>query len=310
MENEKLVLAGEDIRQQLEESIADNKQSSLEKCTVAETLEKEKEQIETELCLAEKRLLEETNKCKQTVEELSNACNLNTSALHLENEHLIKLVQETDFEIVGLKKNIEQMDTHNKKTKDILSSTLEEQKQFAHLINEKEIFIEKFKEKSSKLEEELDKCSQALRKKEILRKTILEKNRSFGSVKEGSNLLQKELEQLREQQSQTGPGAEPKTLNRTTGVESEVSQLNIIKDHLEEEIKHHQKIIEDQNQSWMQLLQSLQEQKKEMDEFKYQHEQMNIIHTQIFLEKDEEIKSLQKTIEQIKTQLNEEKQDI
>jgi predicted RNase H-like nuclease (RuvC/YqgF family) len=89
-----------------------------------------------------------------------------------------------------------------------------------------------------------------------------------------------------------------------------VSQLNIIKDHLEEEIKHHQKIIEDQNQSWMQLLQSLQEQKKEMDEFKYQHEQMNIIHTQIFLEKDEEIKSLQKTIEQIKTQLNEEKQDI
>jgi hypothetical protein len=268
MENEKLVLAGEDIRQQLEESIADNKQSSLEKCTVAETLEKEKEQIETELCLAEKRLLEETNKCKQTVEELSNACNLNTSALHLENEHLIKLVQETDFEIVGLKKNIEQMDTHNKKTKDILSSTLEEQKQFAHLINEKEIFIEKFKEKSSKLEEELDKCSQALRKKEILRKTILEKNRSFGSVKEGSNLLQKELEQLREQQSQKGPGAEPKTLNKTTGVESEVSQLNIIKDHLEKEIKHHQKITEDQNQSWMQLLQSLQEQKKEMDEFK------------------------------------------
>jgi hypothetical protein len=78
MENEKLVLVCETIRQQLEESIADNKQSSLEKCTVAETLEKEKEQIETELCLAEKRLLEETNKYKQTIEELSSARNLNT----------------------------------------------------------------------------------------------------------------------------------------------------------------------------------------------------------------------------------------
>jgi predicted RNase H-like nuclease (RuvC/YqgF family) len=86
-----------------------------------------------------------------------------------------------------------------------------------------------------------------------------------------------------------------------------VPQLNIIKDHLEEEIKHHQKIIEDQNQSQMQLPWSLQEQRKEMDEFKYQHEQMNITHTQLFLEKDEEIENLQKTIEQIKTQLNEER---
>jgi chromosome segregation ATPase len=39
-------------------------------------------------------------------------------------------------------------------------------------------------------------------------------------------------------------------------------------------------------------------------------EQMNITYNQLFLEKDEEIKNLQKTIEQIKTQLNEEKQDI
>uniref|UniRef100_A0A8C0XLR3 Thyroid receptor-interacting protein 11 n=1 Tax=Castor canadensis TaxID=51338 RepID=A0A8C0XLR3_CASCN len=310
IENEKLVLACEDIRQQLEESVADNKQISVEKNTIAETLTREKEQIEAELCLAEKRLLEETNKYKQTIEELSNSRNRNTSALQLEHEHLIKLIQEKDFEIAGLKKNIEQMDTDHKKTKGILSSTLEEQKQFTQLINEKEFFIEKIKEKSSKLQEELDKCSQALRKNETLRQTIEEKDRSLGSMKEENNHLQEELERLREQQSRTGPITEPKTLDSTTELESEVSQLNIIKDHLEEEIKHHQKIIEDQNQSHMQLLQSLQEQKKEMDEFKYQHEQMNITHTQLFLEKDEEIKNLQKTIEQIKTQLNEERQDI
>jgi hypothetical protein len=106
-----------------------------------------------------------------------------------------------------------------------------------------------------------------------------------------------ELEQLQEQWSRTGPGAEPKTLNSTTELESEVCQLNLLKDHLEEEIKHHQKIIEDQKQSQMQLLRALQEQKKEMGEFKHQHEQMNITHTQLFLQKDEEIKNLQKTIE-------------
>jgi hypothetical protein len=126
-------------------------------------------------------------------------------------------------------------------------------------------------------------------------------------MKKENNHLQKELEQLQEQQRQTGPGDEPKTLDSNTELESKVPQLNIIKDHLEEEIKHHQKIIEDQNQSQMQLPWSLQEQRKEMDEFKYQHEQMNITHTQLFLEKDEEIENLQKTIEQIKTQLNEER---
>jgi hypothetical protein len=57
MEKEKLVLTYEDVRQQLEESIADNKQISLgRKNTIAETLEGEKEQIEAELCLAEQRL--------------------------------------------------------------------------------------------------------------------------------------------------------------------------------------------------------------------------------------------------------------
>ncbi|KAL0599244.1 Thyroid receptor-interacting protein 11 [Plecturocebus cupreus] len=94
-----------------------------------------------------------------------------------------------------------------------------------------------------------------------------------------------------------------------TELESEVSQLNMIKDHLEEETEHHPKIIEDQNQSKMQLLQSLQEQ-KDMDELRHQHEQRNATHTQLCLENNEEVKCLQKTIEPIKTQFYEEKQKI
>ncbi|XP_057586938.1 thyroid receptor-interacting protein 11 isoform X2 [Hippopotamus amphibius kiboko] len=310
MENEKLNLACENVRHQLEESIASNNQISLEKNTIVEALKIEKEQLEAELCRAEKRLMEEANKYEQTIKELSSGCNLSTSALQLDHEHLIKLSQEKDFEIAELKKNIVQVDTDHKETKNILSSNLEEQKQLTQLVNEKEIVIEKLKERSSELQEELDKCTQALRKSEILRQTIEEKDRSLGSMKEENSHLKEELERLREQQSRAAPVAEPKTLDGVTELESEVNQLNIIKDNLEEEIKHHQKIIEDQNQSQIQLLQSLQEQKKEMDEFRYQHEQVNATHTQLFFEKDEEIKNLQKTIKQIKTQLHEERQDV
>lgn len=309
-ENEKLVVACEDVRNQLEESIAGNNQVSLEKNAMLETLKWEKEQLEVELCGAEKRLLEEADKYKQTVEELSSARSLSTSALQLGHEHLIQLSQEKDSEIAGLKNRIEQMATDHQQMKETLSSSLEEQKRLTQLINEKEICIVKLKEKSSELQEELDKCDQALRKNETLRQTIEEKDKSLGFMKEENNHLQEELERLREQQSRAVPMPEPRTLDSTTELESELSRLHLIKDHLEEEIKHHQKMIEDQNQNKMQLLQSLQEQKKEMDEFRYQHEQMNITHTQLFLEKDEEIKNLQKTIEQIKAQLHEERQDI
>ncbi|CAK7316694.1 Thyroid receptor-interacting protein 11 [Vulpes lagopus] len=310
MENEKLVLACEDIRHQLEESIAGSNQMSLERNTIVEALKMEKGQLEAELSRADQRLLEEASKYEQTIQELSKARDLRTSALQLEQQHLMKLSQEKDFEIAELKKNIEQMDTDHKETKAILSSILEEQKQLMQLISEKEIFIEKLKERSSELQEELEKSTQASGKIEILKQTIEEKDRSLGSMKEENNHLKEELERLREQQSRAVPVVEPKPLDSVTELESEVLQLNIVKRNLEEEIKRHQKIIEDQNQSKMQLLQSLEEQKKEMDEFKCQHEQMSVTHTQLFLEKDEEIKNLQKTIEQIKTQWHEERQDV
>uniref|UniRef100_A0A2K5PXF0 GRIP domain-containing protein n=1 Tax=Cebus imitator TaxID=2715852 RepID=A0A2K5PXF0_CEBIM len=309
MENGKLVSACEDLRHQLEEYIANSNQLSLEKNTIVETLTMEKGEIEAELRQAKKKLLEETNEHEKTTEDLSNAGNLNTSTLQLERQHLIKLNQKKDIEIAELKKNIGQMDTDHKKIKDILSSSLEEQKQMTQLLNEKEIFIENLQEKSSKLQEELDKYSQALRKHEILGQTIRERDRSLGSMKEENNHLQEKLDRLGDQQSRTAPVADPKTLDSVTELESEVSQLNMIKDHLEEETEHYPKIAEDQNQSKMQLLQSLQEQ-KDMDELRHQHEQRNARHTQLCLENNEEAKCLQKTMELIKTQFYEEKQKI
>ncbi|VTJ69741.1 Hypothetical predicted protein [Marmota monax] len=216
---------------------------------------------------------------------------------------LKQLNQEKDFEIASLKKNIEQMAADQKETKELLASHLEDQEQLIQRISEKKLFLDKLKEQSSELQKDLDKCSQVLRENETLRQTIEEKDRRIGSMKEEGNHLQEELERLREQQHRAVLVAELETLDSITELESEVSQLNFVNNHLEDEIKHHQKIIEDERQGKMHLLQSLQEQKKEMNELKYQYEQMNAAHTQLFLVKDEEIKNLQKTIGQIKAQL-------
>ncbi|XP_046318891.1 thyroid receptor-interacting protein 11-like [Marmota monax] len=308
-ENEILILACKDVRRKLEASIAANNQVSQEKDTVKETLIRDKEEIEAKLNQAEKRLLEEAKNHRQTIQELSNACHLNTSALQLKPDCVVQLSQEKDFEIAGLKKNIEPMTTDPKETEEILAPHVEEKKQLIQFIKEKEVFIEKLEEKCSELQKDLDECSQALRENETLRQTIEEKDRSLGSMTAENNHLQEELESLKEQQNRAVPVAEPKTLDGIPELESEVSQLKIVKNHLEDEIKHHQKIITNQNKHKMRLLQSLQEQKKEMDDLKYQYEQMNAAHIQLILEKDEEIKNLQKTTEQVQAQLPGERLD-
>ncbi|KAM4869563.1 thyroid receptor-interacting protein 11-like [Urocitellus parryii] len=308
-ENEMLILPCKDVRRKLEASIAANNQVSQEKDTVKETLIRDKEEIEAELHQAEKRLWEEAKNDRQTIQELSSASHLNTSALQLKPDCVVPLKQEKDFEIAGLKKNIEPMTTDPKETEEILEPHVEEQKQLIQLIKEKEVFIEKLEEKCSKLQKDLDECSQALRENETLRQTIEEKDRSLGSMTAENNHLQKELESLKEQQNRAVPVAEPKTLDGIPEVESEVSQLKIVKNHLENEIKHHQKIITNQNKRKTRLLQSLQEQKKEMDDLKHQYEQLNAAHIQLLLEKDEEIKNLQKTIEQIQSQVPGERLD-
>ncbi|VTJ69743.1 Hypothetical predicted protein [Marmota monax] len=161
---------------------------------------------------------------------------------------LKQLNQEKDFEIASLKKNIEQMAADQKETKELLASHLEDQEQLIQRISEKKLFLDKLKEQSSELQKDLDKCSQVLRENETLRQTIEEKDRRIGSMKEEGNHLQEELERLREQQHRAVLVAELETLDSITELESEVSQLNFVNNHLEEEIKHHQKIIEDERQ--------------------------------------------------------------
>uniref|UniRef100_A0A8D0H6D6 Thyroid hormone receptor interactor 11 n=1 Tax=Sphenodon punctatus TaxID=8508 RepID=A0A8D0H6D6_SPHPU len=304
-ENEKLFANCEELKQQLQEALNDKCKISLGKDTIQEAFKMEKGQLEMELSEAEKRLLEQARKYEQTIEELSNARNMSTNALQLEHECLVKVNQERDFEIAGLKRNIEQMEADHEETKEMLTTSLAGQKQLAELIKEKEVFVEKFKNRASELQQQLEDLSKNSKRLEVLRQHLEEKDKSLSAMKEENNCLKEEIERLREQQSRTPPMAEPKMLDIITELEAEITQLNAIKNNLEEEVKLHKRTTEDQNQKTVQLLQSLEEYKKEIEDIKFQHEQMNITNAKLFLEKDEETKKLQKTIEQIKTQLHE-----
>lgn len=309
-ENGKLMAAFEELKQELNDTISEKNKICLEKDTVVEALKLEKRHLETELNQTEKRLFEQAQKYEQTIEELSNARSMNTTALQLEHERLVKLNQEKDFKIAELKRSMEQMEVDHQETKEMLTTSLGGQKQLTELLKEKEEFIEKLKNQASLVKQELEEYMEVSKKQDVLKQNVEEKDKSLAIMKEENNHLKEEIERLKDQQSRATPVVEPKTLDIIIELESEVTQLKVIKNSLEEEIEVHKKTIEDQNQKTVQLQQSLQEQRKEIDESKFQCEQMNVAHERLSLEKDEEIKKLQKTIEQIKTQLHKERQVI
>ncbi|NXA21694.1 TRIPB protein, partial [Ibidorhyncha struthersii] len=309
-ENGKLIATIEELNQELSDAVSEKNKVCLEKDTVMEALKMEKRQLESELNQTEKRLLEQAHKYKQTIEELSNARSMDTTALQLEHERLVKLNQEKDFKIAELTRSIEQMEVDHQETKEMLTTSLGGQKQLTELIKEKEVFIEKFKNQALQVKQELEEYMKVSEKQDVLKQNLEEKDRSLAVMKEENNHLKEEIERLKDQQSRSTPVVEPKTLDIIIELESEVTQLKVIKNNLEEEIEVHKKTIEDQNQTTVQLQQSLQEQRKEIDESKFLCEQMNVTHERLSLEKDEEIKNLQKTIEQIKTQLHKERQII
>ncbi|XP_068254603.1 thyroid receptor-interacting protein 11 [Nyctibius grandis] len=309
-ENGKLIAAIEELKQELSDAISEKNKVFLEKDTVVEALKTEKRQLESDLNQTEKRLLEQAHKYKQTIEELSNAGSMDTTALQLEHERLVKLNQEKDFKIAELERSIEQMEIDHQETKEMLTTSLGGQKQLTELIKEKEVFIEKFKNQALQVKQELEEYMKVSKKQDVLKQNLEEKDRSLAVMKEENNHLKEEIERLKDQQSRSVPVVEPKTLDIIIELESEVTQLKVIKNNLEEEIEVHKKTIEDQNRTTVQLQQSLQEQRKEIDESKFQCEQMNVTHERLSLEKDEEIKNLQRTIEQIKTQLHKERQII
>lgn len=306
MENEMLLSSQEEAKQQLQVVLDSKKTSSLDTETLLEALRMEKGQLEVELSHAESKLLEQAHQYQQTIDDLSKARSMDTTALQLEHERLIKLNQEKDFQIAESTRIMEQLEADHKETKDMLTTSLAEQKQLTHLIKEKEKFVEQCKENTSDLQGQLEKHLAISKECETLRHNLEEKERSLAFMKEETNHLKEELEHFRDQQSRSNVVAEPKTLDIITELENEIAQLSIAKNSCDEQLKLQKQTVEEHNQNILQLQLSLQEQRKELDEAKTQHEKMNLAYEKLFSEKEDEIDNLQKTIELIKNQFHRE----
>ncbi|KAM4663529.1 thyroid receptor-interacting protein 11 [Discoglossus pictus] len=306
MENEMLLSTQEQTKLQLQEAVATNNKDLLEKQTVIEALRMEKTQLELELSQTEFRLVEQAQKYKHTIEELSNAQKMDTSALHKEHERLVKLNQDKDFLLADLKRTIEQMEVDYEGSKEILTSSLEGQKQLTELLKEKEKYVDDLQGKNSKLQREVENLSRTSKECVILRQNVEEKERLLASMKEDNSHLKEELERVNDQQSRSQPTVEPKTLDIITELEAEVAQLNKARNSYEEELQLQKKSSDKLNQNIIQIQQALQEKDKEMDESKIQHKQMVDTYEKLLSEKDNEICSLQQTNELISSQLQNE----
>ncbi|CAH2327643.1 thyroid receptor-interacting 11 [Pelobates cultripes] len=306
MENEMLLSTQDQTKlqlQQLEESTGND---SFEKQTLIEALRTEKSQLELELNQMESRLVDQAQKYERTIEELSNAQKMDTSALQIEHERLVKLNQDKEFQLAENKRILEQIKTDYEETKEMLTNSLEGQKQLTELVSEKEKFVNEMKEKNGELQRGFGQYTKISEECTTLRQNVEEKERILASMKEDNSHLKEEIERLKDQQSRSPPLVEPKTLDLITELEAEITQLTKVQNNYEEELKLQKKTAEKQNQNYMQLQQSLQHKIKEMDGVKMEHKKVVDTYEKLLSEKDSEICSLQQTNELISSQLQNE----
>uniref|UniRef100_A0A8C5MNS3 Thyroid hormone receptor interactor 11 n=1 Tax=Leptobrachium leishanense TaxID=445787 RepID=A0A8C5MNS3_9ANUR len=306
MENEMLLSTQDQTKLQLAQFKVSEEKELLEKQTMIDALRMAKSQLEHELNQAESRVSEQARKYESTIEELSNAQKMDTSALQREHERLVKLNQERDFQLAENKRIMEQLRTDYDETKEMLTSSLEGQKQLTELINEKEKFVEELKEKNGDLQRAFEQHGNISDECTVLRQNIEEKERILAAMKEDNSHLKEELERLKDQQSRSQLMAEPKTLDIITELEAEITQLNKIQENYEEELKRQKKAAEKQNQSIFQLQQSLQQRVMEVDDVKAEHRKVVSSYEKLLSEKDGAICNLQQTNELISSQLQSE----
>ncbi|XP_044088847.1 thyroid receptor-interacting protein 11-like [Neovison vison] len=295
-EKEKLVRELRQATHQLEESVLRNNEDSLKNNVAVRALKVEKGRLVAKLCRAEKKLCQQ--KTEQSLRERAPA----------DNGHFTKLGQEKDLEILHLRERIEQMDAEHQETKELLSFALEEHKQLAECLREQEEYIKELRERPE-LQEELGQSTETFRSRDILPPSGEDKDTRLPSTTDQHPRVDEDLERLT-RQSRAVPLVDPKILEEIEELECEVLQLSRLKDDLEEEIQEQQKIIHNQQQGKRALLQALQEQKEKVDRLQHRQEATNAERAQLLAAKDELIRNLQVTLEELKAQLPDESPHI
>uniref|UniRef100_A0A8C1SNA8 Thyroid hormone receptor interactor 11 n=1 Tax=Cyprinus carpio TaxID=7962 RepID=A0A8C1SNA8_CYPCA len=287
----------------LERHIQDGQASlsrmSLEKDTRIEALKLEKSQLESELSRTEKRLSDQAKQYQQTIDELTRARSMDASALQTEHERMVKLNQEKDLSIAELRREMEQMVSDHKDTSEMLDITVAGQNQLTELLQEKDAFAETLRAQAAETQQELErKFLGATQECDSLRRSVEEKDKQLGVMKEKNSHLKEEIDRLRDQQSRPQLLSEPRTLDIITELETEVAQLKASRDQLEKEVQSLRKVSEEQQvtQHSLQVLQS------ELEQARTRHEQSSLNYERLISAKDEEIVQLQSEVEGLSTQ--------
>uniref|UniRef100_A0AAR2JI29 GRIP domain-containing protein n=1 Tax=Pygocentrus nattereri TaxID=42514 RepID=A0AAR2JI29_PYGNA len=293
----------ENLDRQLRDSQTSLNRVLLEKDTRIEALKLEKSQLEGELNQLEKRLSEQAKQYQGTIEDLTRARSMDASALQMEHERAVKLNQEKDLMIAELKREIEQMASDHKDTSEMLDITVAGQKQLTELLQEKDTFAASLKAQAADAQRELEaSISQAKQEGDALRKSVEDKDKQLGAMKEENSHLKEEIDRLRDQQSRPQLMSEPKTLDIITELETEVAQLKAARDQLQEEAGALRKASEEQRESLLQCQHSLQMQQSELEQARSRHEQSTLNYERLISAKDEEISRLESEVESFSMQ--------
>ncbi|KAI4905023.1 hypothetical protein NFI96_020183 [Prochilodus magdalenae] len=299
------------LDQQLRDGQASLSRVVLEKDTRIEALKLEKSQLEGELNQLEKRLSEQAKQYQGTIEELTRARSLDASALQMEHERAVKLNQEKDLTIAELRREMEQMASDHKDTSEMLDITVAGQKQLTELLQEKDAFAASLKAQAADAQKELEtSVSQAKLENDALRKSVEEKDKQLGAMKEENSHLKEEIDRLRDQQSRPQPMSEPRTLDIITELETEVAQLKAARDKLQEEAGTLRKASEEQRESLLQSQHSLQVQQSELEQARSRHEQSTLNYEKRITAKDEEISRLESEVESLSVQRQSQPQTV
>lgn len=294
------LLKVEEITKQMMESQASVTRTVREKDTRIEALKLEKTQLDGELRQAEMTLTERAKQYQQTIEELTRARSMDASALQMEHENAIKLIQEKDMEIAQLKRDIEQLASDHRDTNEMLSITVAGQQQLTDLLQEKDAFMDTLKQNTADLQMEMDnKISFIAKEAETLRQALDEKDKQLGGMKEENSHLKEEIDRVRDQQSRPQPLTEPRTLDIITELETEIAQLKSSRSSLEEDVQNLRRTLEEHQASLLLSQQSLQAQQSELEQAHARQKQTTLNYDRLIHARDEEISRLQQTVDQL-----------
>uniref|UniRef100_A0A671L702 Thyroid receptor-interacting protein 11-like n=1 Tax=Sinocyclocheilus anshuiensis TaxID=1608454 RepID=A0A671L702_9TELE len=291
------------LERQIQDGQASLSRMSLEKDTRIEALKLEKSQLESELSRTEKRLSDQAKQYQQTIDELTRARSMGASALQTEHERMVKLNQEKDLSIAELRREMEQMVSDHKDTSEMLDITVAGQNQLTELLQEKNAFAETLKAHAAETQQELERTFLgATQECDSLKRSVEEKDKQLGAMKEENSHLKEEIDRLRDQQSRPQLLSEPRTLDIITELETEVTQLKAARVQLEKEVQSLRKVSEEQQATALQSQRSLQLLQSELEQARTRHEQSSLNYERLISAKDEEIVQLQSEVEGLSTQ--------